>query len=79
MSNTAIEYLNKALNNKINWQLDEAIENYTKAISINPEYVMAYCGRGVIYNIKKDYDKAIEDYNQVIRLDPNYITAYFNP
>ncbi len=40
---------------------DEAIEAYTKAINLNPDYVEAYTNRGMSYRIKGDTEKAKRD------------------
>ena len=38
---------------------DKAIENYSKAIKIDPKFVKAYNNRGIAYVWKKQYDLAI--------------------
>lgn len=43
---------------------DESIENYNKALQINPEFVTAMVGIGNNYIFKKDYDKAREFYQE---------------
>ncbi|MFP3090643.1 tetratricopeptide repeat protein [Treponema sp. TIM-1] len=55
-----------------------AIEEYTQAIRLDPNYKSAYHSRGLAYYSKKDYDRAIADYTQAIRLDPNMAVAYHN-
>ncbi|MEM7184934.1 MAG: tetratricopeptide repeat protein, partial [Spirochaetota bacterium] len=45
---------------------EKAIEDYTKAIDINPEDVDAYCNRGIAHYYLKDYEKAMEDYTKAI-------------
>ena len=50
---------------------DKAIENYTEAIRLDPDYVNAFIGRGVSWGEKGEYDKAIADYDEAIRLDPD--------
>ena len=66
-----------ALHNQKNYR--EAFNNYTRAISLNPNYSYAYNNRG---NVRQegfqDYRGAIEDYNQSIRLDPSNADAYNN-
>jgi tetratricopeptide (TPR) repeat protein len=55
------------------------IEDYTKAIALNPNLVQAYLNRADTYkNITGDNPAAILDYNQVILLDPNCLSAYIN-
>ena len=56
---------------------DVAMEDFTKAIRINPEYAEAYYGRGVVYGVKELYDEAIEDYTKAIELNPKLAVAYY--
>ena len=48
-----------------------AIEDYTQAIRLKPDYVFAYITRGIARRKLEDYEGAITDYNQAIRLDPD--------
>jgi len=57
---------------------DKAIDNYTKAIKINPKFVKAYNNRGIAYVWKKKYDLAVADFNKAIKLDPKNGKAYNN-
>ena len=59
-------------------QIDKAIESYSRAIELSPNFVEAYNNRGVVYNIKGDYDRAIEEYNKAIELKPDFAQAYNN-
>ena len=45
---------------------DKAIEDYNKAIELDPNYALAYIDRGFIYYNKGEYDRAIEDFNRTI-------------
>jgi len=56
---------------------DKAIENYDKAIELNPEYEKAYYNRGLAFACKEDYDKAIVDIKKVIEIKPNFAEAYY--
>lgn len=49
---------------------DGAIEKYTKAIEINPNFAEAYKNRGFARNDKKAFDGAIADLIKAIWLDP---------
>jgi tetratricopeptide (TPR) repeat protein len=55
---------------------DLAINDFTKAIDINPRYAEAYSKRGAAYINKGEYDKAISDSNKAIEINPNYAEAY---
>ncbi|WP_062328030.1 tetratricopeptide repeat protein [Treponema endosymbiont of Eucomonympha sp.] len=54
-----------------------AIEAYTKAIGLQPDYAEAFSNRGCVYTDKGDYDKAIADYDEAIRLKPDITEAYY--
>ena len=55
-----------------------AIEDYTKAIEINPNNADAYFNRGVSKSNSEDDKGAIEDYTKVIEINPNDTDAYYN-
>ena len=55
-----------------------AIEHFTNAIKLKPDYAETYKNRGVAYDFKGDYDRAIDDYSTMIKLTPNDAAAYNN-
>jgi tetratricopeptide (TPR) repeat protein len=55
-----------------------AIEYYTKAIELDPNFGRAYLNRGISKSKLKDYSGAIADYTKAIEIDPNDALAYFN-
>ena len=55
-----------------------AINDYTEAIELNPNYAVAYNNRGASKADLKDYYGAISDYTKAIELNPNYASAYKN-
>jgi serine/threonine protein kinase len=57
---------------------DCAIENYTTAISLDPQNSISYNNRGTAYYEKGNYDQAIKDYSKAIELNPLYFTSYNN-
>ena len=57
---------------------DKAIEHYTEAIKLNPNYARAHNNRGVAYYNTKDFKYAMVDYTEAIRLNPNFFQAYNN-
>ena len=56
----------------------KAIEHFTNAIKLKPDYAETYKNRGVAYDFKGDYDRAIDDYSTMIKLTPNDAAAYNN-
>jgi protein O-mannosyl-transferase len=59
-------------------KLPEAIDNYSKASKVKPDYMMAYACRGDAYAGLGQYQNAIEDYNQAVRLEPERAETYNN-
>lgn len=53
-----------------------ALVDYTKAIELDPNFVIAYYNRGRAYYDLVSYDLAIADYFKAIALDPNFAPAY---
>ncbi len=79
-----IYYADKALSfdNKHEWgyymrgnyynrlgQIDRAIEEYDKAIEINPNFWLAYQGKGWLHFANNDFIKSIENFSKVIQLN----------
>jgi tetratricopeptide (TPR) repeat protein len=54
---------------------DKAIEYFTKAIELKPEYTDAYYNRGFAYELKKDVENSRKDYKKALELTPNYEKA----
>ena len=65
---TAEDYFNKAYNASEKL-LQFKIDNYTKAINLNPDYSAAFNNRGFAKYSLNDYDGAIADYTKAIELD----------
>ena len=55
---------------------EDAIEDYTKAIEIDPNYQFAYFNRARVKRELGDYQGAIDDYTKAIKNDPNNHFAY---
>ena len=53
-----------------------AIQDFTKAIELNPNYTKAYNNRGFAKAELQDYRGAIQDYNKAIEINPNYILMH---
>ena len=59
-------------------EYDKAINEFSEAIRLDPNYVPAYVSRGNAYGIHGAVDRAINDFTEAIRLDPNVAIIYFN-
>ena len=75
---SAIEWLEKGLALMESGKYQDAIEAYSEAIELNPNYVKAYNNRGVAYRNLGEYQQAMRDYGRAIEIDPNYVEAYNN-
>lgn len=75
---SAEEYFERGLKHQKagNWEF--AIEDYTQAIRLKPDYAFAYNNRGYTYKDQKQYEKAIHDYNEALRVKPDLAEAYNN-
>ena len=57
---------------------ENAIEQYNKAIRLNPNSAVAYNNRGVAKDSLDQHEDAITDYNEVLRLNPKDAATYNN-
>ena len=59
-------------------QLDEAVNAFQKAISINPDYAKAYYNMGNALRDLGKLDEAVEAYKKALASKPDYAEAYNN-
>ena len=52
-------------------QYERAIQDYNKAIQLNPNYFEAYNNRGWAYYCLKKYQQALKDFDKALELNPN--------
>ncbi|GLB53089.1 hypothetical protein NBRC110019_21290 [Neptunitalea chrysea] len=57
-------------------EYEKAIQNYKKAIQIDPNFAYPYNGLGTVYCNQKKYEKAIQYYEKAIKINPDYLTPY---
>ena len=57
---------------------EKAIDNYTQAIELDPNYAKAYKNRGDVYVEQDKYEEAIADFTEAIQIEPNFTKAYNN-
>jgi tetratricopeptide (TPR) repeat protein len=53
-----------------------AIEAYSHAIQLKPDFAEAYNDRGFAYYLSQNFERAIADFTRAIELRPNYPKAY---
>ncbi len=54
----------------------ESVEEFTKAIEIDPDFALAYVSRGAALMKMKKIEKSIVDFNHAIELDVEYPKTY---
>ncbi|WP_413991667.1 tetratricopeptide repeat protein [Labrys okinawensis] len=69
--NRAISYANKG-------KSDLAIQDYSQAIALDPNYASAYNNRCSAYSKTGKFDEAIADCDRAIELKSDYDLAYYN-
>lgn len=57
---------------------NEALNDYTKAILINPKHARAYSNRALIKGSLGKMNEALEDLNKAISIDSNLASAFLN-
>jgi tetratricopeptide (TPR) repeat protein len=82
---TADEYFTIGFNkwvepgsNDIKAEKMQAIQDFTTAIKLNPNYAAAYFMRAYIYYQLKDLNKSLADMDRAIAIVPNYSRSYNN-
>ncbi len=70
-------HIESGLEKSKNNDYEGAIEDFTKAIELNPENEDAYIERGIAKYKLEDYEGAIEDFTEAIELNPENEDAYY--
>ena len=74
----AIAYIHRGLAYSAAKDNDRAMQDYVRAITLDPDYAPAYNDLGAAFKDKGDYGRAIENYTRAIGLCPRYAKAYGN-
>ncbi len=59
-------------------QFDGAVADFTKAVSLNPDYALAYNNRGNVFMDLNRVEEAYRDFDKAIALSPGFGPAYSN-
>ena len=54
----------------------KAIDDYSKAIEVDPQYAIAYCNRALSHAKLNNHQQAIDNLTEAIKIDPEYAVAY---
>lgn len=71
-------YRKRADENIAKGEYDLAVNDYNKAIELNPQDISVYLNRGLAFYNKKNYSQATADYDKAIELNPKESMLYFN-
>ncbi len=69
-------YYSGEINNKLG-NLENAIADFTKAVSLKSDFANAYFERGTTYGRLKKMNEALTDFNRYIQLNPNDSKGYY--
>src|SRR5689334_14181212 len=75
---TAYEYFRTAFAKDSVGNYKGAIEDYTKAITIDPRFADAYANRGLARHNSGDVRGALDDLNTALGIDSTMTYVYFN-
>ena len=76
--NLAIFHYDRGIAHKNKKDFDQALNDYSEAIRLDPNYAHAYLNRGVLLADKRELDRAMVDFAAAIRLDPKEKLGYMN-
>jgi len=65
-------YSNRGIAYSTAGQWDNALDDFSKAISLNSKFPVPYANRGAVYANIGQTDNAIADFTKALELDPNY-------
>jgi tetratricopeptide (TPR) repeat protein len=71
----AAHYFHRGLALMVLEQFDAAIDDFTKAITMDADRPFFFIERGSAFVQKKQFDKALADFQEALRLDPGNIAA----
>ena len=69
---------NTVKKNEQSYDYQAIINDYTKALQLQPDWAMIYYNRGNIKTRAKDFKGALHDYERAIKLEPDFAEAYYN-
>ena len=71
-------YVNRGILYRRQQKYELALDDYNKAIKLNPNHANAYNNRGNLYYDLQKYDLALADYDKAIEINPNFAILYNN-
>lgn len=74
--NNPEKYFNTGVDKFKNKDIVNAISDFSKAISLNSNYIGAYYYRGYCFYLQNNFNSSISDFSKVIELNPDLPDAY---
>ncbi|XP_063407839.1 tetratricopeptide repeat protein 32-like [Mytilus trossulus] len=74
-SSFASAYNNRGYLRYLSVDFDQASNDYTSCLTIDPNFTFAYYNRGMIHYRLGRFDEAIKDMTQTLKLDPSFEQA----
>jgi len=71
-------YRRQGIEKQMEGELIEAMNLYTSAIELDPDYAEVYCDLGIVYESYGVQEKAEKMYLTALEIDPNCLNAYSN-
>lgn len=59
-------------------RFEEAIQDYTRAVALNPRHCRAFYNRAFSYDRLQQFEAAIADYSRALEIEPTNATAFHN-
>jgi len=75
---SSVAHLNRGYEYRLKKEFEKAITDYSKAISLKPDFAKAYHNRGTAYFYTNRDSLAILDFNKAISYDPTYAETWGN-
>jgi Flp pilus assembly protein TadD len=59
-------------------RLEEAIDHFSTAVQLDPDYIQAYNNLGIILANQGRFEEAIEQFSAALKVNPGYKSARLN-
>lgn len=66
----------KGMDAFVNNNFKKSVEEFTKAVEINPNFALTYASRGAALMKMQKIGESIADFDRAIKLDPDYSKTY---
>lgn len=74
----SVAHYNRAVEYRKAGQYDRAVDDYSRALALQPDDAGTYDNRGIAYVLMGDYDHGLQDFDKAIALQPKNANAHFN-